>query len=224
MADYWRWYVGTLDQELFDWFAGQRPARKTGIVSNSGPGAREAERCWGFEEITDDIVYSHEVGLRKPDPRIFVLAAERLGVRPDEIVFLDDVAGPCRGGPRGGVPGRRAPFDPRVHRRDRGRDRGRAAAVKDLPEGPLRLGPVLRYVDADHRDRLGRDPDGGRGGRRGGRRHRARRHLRRARPPLRAGRGHRPAAGHADAVPRATSTARSSGRRTIPTWPSSRHR
>ncbi len=93
MADYWTWYVGTLDQELFDWFAGQRPARKTGILSNSGPGAREAERCWGFEEVTDDIVYSHEVGLRKPDPRIYGLAAERLGVRPGEIVFLDDVPG-----------------------------------------------------------------------------------------------------------------------------------
>jgi HAD superfamily hydrolase (TIGR01509 family) len=93
VADYWRWYVGTLDRELFDWFAAQRPARKTGIVSNSGPGAREAERCWGFEEITDDIVYSHEVGLLKPDPRIFALAAERLGVQPHEIVFLDDVPG-----------------------------------------------------------------------------------------------------------------------------------
>jgi HAD superfamily hydrolase (TIGR01549 family) len=93
MADYWRWYVGTLDQELFDWFAGQRPRFRTGIVSNSGPGAREAERCWGFEDITDDIVYSHEVGLLKPDPRIFRLAAERLGVRPDEVVFLDDVEG-----------------------------------------------------------------------------------------------------------------------------------
>ena len=93
MADYWRWYVGALDQALFDWFAAQRPARKTGIVSNSGPGAREAERRWGFEAITDDIVYSHEVGLQKPDPRIFKLAAERLGVRPEEIVFLDDVEG-----------------------------------------------------------------------------------------------------------------------------------
>ncbi|HEX5087206.1 MAG TPA: HAD-IA family hydrolase [Nocardioides sp.] len=93
MADYWRWYVGTLDQELFDWFAAQRPRFRTGIVSNSGPGAREAERCWGFEDITDDIVYSHEVGLLKPDPRIFVLAAERLGVGPEEVVFLDDVEG-----------------------------------------------------------------------------------------------------------------------------------
>ena len=103
MADYWRWYVGTLDQELFDWFAAQRPARKTGIVSNSGPGAREAERCWGFEGITDDIVYSHEVGLLKPDPRIFALAAERLGVQPARDRLPRRRPGPRRGGPRGGV-------------------------------------------------------------------------------------------------------------------------
>lgn len=89
--DFWRWYLGTLDRELFDWFAGLRPRVKTGILSNSGPGARERERCYGFEEITDDIVYSHEVGLKKPDPRIYALTAERLGVYPEEIAFLDDV-------------------------------------------------------------------------------------------------------------------------------------
>ena len=92
LADYWTWYCGTLDRELFDWFAAQRPQRKTGILSNSGPGAREAERVWGFEDVTDDIVYSHEVGLRKPDPAIYALAAERLGVAPYEVLFLDDVS------------------------------------------------------------------------------------------------------------------------------------
>ena len=46
---------------------------------------------WGFEDVTDDIVYSHEVRLRKPDPAIYALTAERLGVAPHEIVFLDDV-------------------------------------------------------------------------------------------------------------------------------------
>jgi putative hydrolase of the HAD superfamily len=92
VADYWRWYVGTLDQPLFDWFAGLRGrGLKAGILSNSGPGAREAERHWGFEEITDDIVYSHEVGLAKPDPAIYQLTASRLGVAPEEVVFLDDV-------------------------------------------------------------------------------------------------------------------------------------
>ena len=55
-----------------------------------GPGAREAERHHGFEAVTDDIVYSHEVGLAKPDPAIYELTAGRLGVRPEEITFLDD--------------------------------------------------------------------------------------------------------------------------------------
>ena len=92
MADYWRWYVGTLDQRLVDWFAGLRGrGLKTAILSNSASGAREAERHWGFEEMTDDIVYSHEVGLSKPDPAVYALTADRLGVRGREIVFLDDV-------------------------------------------------------------------------------------------------------------------------------------
>ena len=91
MTDFWRWYVGTLDQPLHDWFAGLRArGLTTGILSNSAPGAREAERHHGFERITDDIVYSHEVGLAKPDPRVFALAAERLRARPHEIVLLDD--------------------------------------------------------------------------------------------------------------------------------------
>jgi HAD superfamily hydrolase (TIGR01549 family) len=91
MGDYWTWYRGTLDRDLFDWFAGLRGRVRTGILSNSGPGAREAERCWGFEQVSDDIVYSHEVGLRKPDPAIYALAAGRLGVEPHEAVLLDDV-------------------------------------------------------------------------------------------------------------------------------------
>ena len=89
--DFWRWYVGTLDRQLFDWFAGQRPARLTAILSNSGPGARERERCHGFEDVTDDIVYSHEVGLAKPDPAAYALVTRRLRVEAGEVLFLDDV-------------------------------------------------------------------------------------------------------------------------------------
>lgn len=91
LDDFWRWYVGTLNRELFDWFAGQRPERLTAILSNSGPGARERERFHGFEEVTDDIVYSHEVGLAKPDPAAYELVTRRLGVEAAEVLFLDDV-------------------------------------------------------------------------------------------------------------------------------------
>ena len=92
VADAWRWYVGSLDRRLFDWFAGLRErGLRTGILSNSSPGAREAERHHGFEAVTDDLVYSHEVGLKKPDPAVFELARSRLGVEPGQIAFLDDV-------------------------------------------------------------------------------------------------------------------------------------
>src|SRR5262245_21543407 len=92
LADFWEWYAGTLDRPLFDWFAGIRTrGLKAGILSNSGSGAREAERHHGFEAITDDIVYSHEVGLRKPDPAVYELVEARLEVGPGEIVFLDDM-------------------------------------------------------------------------------------------------------------------------------------
>lgn len=88
--DYWRWYVGTLDRRLYAWFAGQRRHRLTAILSNSSPGARERERHHGFESLVDHLVYSHEVGLAKPDPAIYELTTERLGVQPDEVLFLDD--------------------------------------------------------------------------------------------------------------------------------------
>src|SRR6266542_3086576 len=42
--------------------------------------------------MADLIVYSHEVGMSKPDRRIYELTCDRLAVRPDEAIFLDDVA------------------------------------------------------------------------------------------------------------------------------------
>jgi epoxide hydrolase-like predicted phosphatase len=41
--------------------------------------------------LFDTIVESARVGLRKPDPRIYELVCERLGVTPAESVFLDDL-------------------------------------------------------------------------------------------------------------------------------------
>jgi putative hydrolase of the HAD superfamily len=90
-AELWREYLGTLNVELFDWFRDLRRRHRTGILSNSFVGARERERAlYGFEQVTDVIVYSHEVGLSKPDPRIYALTAGRLGAAPCDMVFLDD--------------------------------------------------------------------------------------------------------------------------------------
>jgi epoxide hydrolase-like predicted phosphatase len=92
MEDMWAEYLGTLNVELVEWCRGLRPRYRTAILSNSFVGARSREQeCYGFEELVDLIVYSHEVGLAKPDRRIYALTCERLGVLPEETVFLDDV-------------------------------------------------------------------------------------------------------------------------------------
>ncbi len=65
---------------------------KTAMVTNN---VREFRSAWKarvpFGELFDTVVDSSEVGLRKPDPKIYLLALERLGgVFPAEAVLLDD--------------------------------------------------------------------------------------------------------------------------------------
>jgi putative hydrolase of the HAD superfamily len=103
MEELWVEYLGELNEELARYFAALRPRHRTGILSNSFVGAREREeRAYGFSAMCDVVVYSHEEGMLKPDPRFYALVCERLGVRPQETVFLDDspewVAGAQRAG------------------------------------------------------------------------------------------------------------------------------
>jgi putative hydrolase of the HAD superfamily len=92
MSDLWYWYLGTLNSELAAFFTSLRPRFQTAILSNSHVGAREREQAlYHFHEMTDQIIYSHEVGLAKPDWRIYELTCQRLNVRPHEMIFLDDV-------------------------------------------------------------------------------------------------------------------------------------
>jgi putative hydrolase of the HAD superfamily len=66
----------------------------TGLISNS----------WVMDHYTDEIrglfdavVISAEVGLHKPQPEIYRLAAERLGVAPEDCLFVDDLRENCAG-------------------------------------------------------------------------------------------------------------------------------
>jgi putative hydrolase of the HAD superfamily len=95
-ADVWDWYCGELDAELMAFAASLRSRVRMAIVSNSADGARREEVSrYAFDEVFDPIIYSHEVGLAKPDPAIFELVCSRLGVPPAEMIFVDDVPGHC---------------------------------------------------------------------------------------------------------------------------------
>jgi HAD superfamily hydrolase (TIGR01509 family) len=93
MADLWDWYCGELDEELAGYVSRLRPRYRTGILSNSINGARREEQSrFGFAQLVDVIVYSHEIGVAKPDPSAYLQLCGQLSVEPEELVFLDNRA------------------------------------------------------------------------------------------------------------------------------------
>lgn len=58
-----------------------------GLLSNSWGDCYDRTH-WS---VFDDMICSGEVGMRKPESRIFRLAAARLDVFPEQVVFVDDL-------------------------------------------------------------------------------------------------------------------------------------
>ena len=78
---------------------------KVGCITNNmaqghGPGmsatAEGATRSAGIMALFDVIVESSKTGIRKPDPRIYQIACEQLGVEPAACVYLDDLGINCK--------------------------------------------------------------------------------------------------------------------------------
>ncbi|MFL5841296.1 MAG: HAD family hydrolase [Thermoleophilaceae bacterium] len=69
---------------------------KTGLISNSW-GEGLAYEPGLLEELFDAVVISGKVGMHKPEPEIFLLGAERIGVAPGRCVFVDDLRENCAG-------------------------------------------------------------------------------------------------------------------------------
>jgi len=67
----------------------------TGLVSNSWSTAHYDRDL--LAELFDAVVISAEVGLHKPQPEIYRLAAERLEVEPSDCIFVDDLKENCEG-------------------------------------------------------------------------------------------------------------------------------
>lgn len=111
-ADFERRFAGLLGTDpegLIDGlFEGLRPAEPmleavriansaeipTGLVSNSWVMGHYTEE---IRSLFDAIVISGEVGLHKPQPEIYLLAAAQLGVEPEACVFVDDLRENCAG-------------------------------------------------------------------------------------------------------------------------------
>jgi putative hydrolase of the HAD superfamily len=68
---------------------------RTGLISNS-MGAGRYDRST-FPELFDGVVISGDEGMHKPDPAIYELGAERVGLAPADCVFVDDLRENCEG-------------------------------------------------------------------------------------------------------------------------------
>lgn len=80
----------------------RRAGLKTALLSNSW--GNEYPRA-GWDEMFDSVVISGEVGLRKPEPEIYRLVADRLELLPQQCVFVDDLMPNVRGAAAVGMVG-----------------------------------------------------------------------------------------------------------------------
>ena len=79
-----------IDRTLLDFLRSIKPKYKTGLISNAWSGLRKFILRERFDDAFEYMIISSEVGVAKPDTRIFQIALEQLQVRANEAVFVDD--------------------------------------------------------------------------------------------------------------------------------------
>lgn len=80
-----------IDLEIVDFLRSIKPKYKVGLISNAWSGLRDYIVREKFDDAFHHMVISAEVGVAKPDPKIYQIALEQLQVRANEAVFVDDV-------------------------------------------------------------------------------------------------------------------------------------
>jgi putative hydrolase of the HAD superfamily len=76
-------------KETLEWFKERR--FKMGVISNASGQIKRLLEHTGIDHYFDVVLDSHEVGVEKPDERIFQKALEALGVEPHEAVHVGDL-------------------------------------------------------------------------------------------------------------------------------------
>ncbi len=80
-----------IDAALMEFIRGLRRHIRVGMITNAWPGIRRyLETDFQIADAFDPLIVSAEVGIAKPDPRIYQLALEKIGVDASAAVFVDD--------------------------------------------------------------------------------------------------------------------------------------
>jgi len=87
-----------LNKALVAYIVELKPHYKIGMVSNVGRGwLDDFFAQHNLRHLFDAVILSGEEGMTKPNPEIFELAADRLGVDASECVMIDDIQENCAG-------------------------------------------------------------------------------------------------------------------------------
>lgn len=93
-----RFFAGDqLDHDLVAYIRSLKPRYKIGIISNAWGQLSQLLEDWEIQDTFDVVIGSGDVGVMKPDPKIFHLALSGLDIKPDEAIFVDDFIDNVRG-------------------------------------------------------------------------------------------------------------------------------
>ncbi|MEV6874822.1 HAD-IA family hydrolase [Amycolatopsis sp. NPDC051128] len=89
---------------FYDYLAAARERGvRTALLSNAHGASAEVKNT--MFDYFDELVFSGEVGVTKPDPAIYLIAADRLGLPAVRCAFVDDSAANIRGAVQAGMVG-----------------------------------------------------------------------------------------------------------------------
>lgn len=83
--------------------AARKRGIRTALLSNAAGASPEVKNT--MFDYFDDLVFSGEVGVAKPDPAVYLIAADRLGLPATRCAFVDDSAVNIRGAVQAGMVG-----------------------------------------------------------------------------------------------------------------------
>ena len=80
-----------IDVNIVNFLRSIKPKYKVGLISNAWSGLRAYIEREKFDDAFHHLTISAEVGVAKPEARIYQFALEQLQVKAKEAVFVDDV-------------------------------------------------------------------------------------------------------------------------------------
>lgn len=90
-------------EDTFQWLEKFAARYKLGLLSDATPSSKRIVDLVGMQKYFASETYSFQLGVTKPDERMFRAAVDGLGCAPEEILFVDDFPGNLDGAAKLGI-------------------------------------------------------------------------------------------------------------------------